>query len=267
MLHLAQEIIVFDPTRGAIYRMHLKVLACNVLTREVSWCAARCPHTLDIVYLPKAEHNAPTRLRAMLQEQIDLAAASDTKYDAVVLVYGICGNATIGLEARTCPLVIPRAHDCTTLFLGSKEKFQEHFGANPSQAWTSLGYSERGDTLVSEGNARIFGEGNVSYAELVETYGEENARYIVDAMSASHESKDIPFLDVPETHVPELVACLFKRIAESGKNVTTIPGSIGIVENLIGGNWPEERFLVVPPGHRIEGLYDYEKVMTVTQTC
>jgi len=177
----------------------------------------------------------------------------------------LCGNATVGLVARDCPLVIPRAHDCTTLFLGSRAKFKEHFGDNPSQPWTSLGYSERGDTLISDGNARVFGEGHTSFAELVETYGEENARYIMEAMSAGQESDTLPLLDVPETRIQALMERLKQRIVDSGKNAKPIEGGISLVEELFSGNWSEERFLIVPPGWRIEGVYDYNQILTSSE--
>ncbi len=246
--------------------MYFKVIACNVLTREISWCAARCPNTLDIVFFAKDEHNAPSRLRETLQREIDLASSGEAGYDAILLAYGLCGNATVGLTAGTCPLVIPRAHDCTTLFLGSRESFQKHFGDNPSQPWTSLGYSERGDAIISDGNARAFGMGNKSFAELIEIYGEENARYLMETLSVGQESVNIPFLDVPETRVKELIRRLEERIRESGKQVLPLTGNISLVKELLDGNWPEERFLFVAPGKRIEGVYDYDQVVKVSET-
>ncbi len=244
--------------------MLLRVIACDVLTREVCWCAARTPHTLDISFTAKGEHNAPTKLRALLQEQIDGAAQNASPYDAVLLAYGLCGNAAVGLTARDCPLVIPRAHDCTTLFLGSKEAFRAHFGANPSQAWTSVGYAERGDAILSDGDARSFSETGLSFAQIVEQYGEENARYLVAALSAGHDSPEIPFLDVPETHIPAIVARIREHIAARGKTMRPLPGNIALIENLLFGDWPEDQFLVVPPGARIEGVYDHNQVLKAT---
>ncbi len=241
--------------------MRLKVIACNVLTREVSWCAARSSNTLDLVFLPKGEHDHPPRLREILQEEIDATAISGIAYDAVVLVYGICGNATIGLKANTFPLVMPRAHDCTTLFLGSKEGFEEHFGKNPSQAWTSVGYSERGDSFLSDGNTRTYDQNGFSFAELAATYGEENACYLMEAMTAHHDSPEVPFLDVPETHVPELVEKIKTYIADTGKRMRTIPGGIRLIEALVAGHWDESLFLVTPPGSVVAGVYDYEQVV------
>ncbi len=241
--------------------MHYRVIACDVLTRELCWCAARTPNTLDITFTAKGEHDNPARLRDLLQQQIDAAAASAITYDAVLLGYGLCGNATVGLTANTFPLVIPRAHDCTTLFLGSRKAFEEHFGANPSQAWTSIGYSERGDSVISDGDARSFGPGGQSFAELAATYGEENARYLLDAMTINNSSKEIPFLDVPETHIASLVARIREYMAAADKTLQPLPGSLRLIEALLAGDWPEDEFLVAPPGTSIAGVYDYKEVV------
>ena len=101
------------------------------------------------------QEEAIANLRALLQAQIDAVAAGNVEYDAVLLGYGLCGNSTLGLEARRFPLVIPRAHDCTTLFLGSKEAFQEHFGPNPSQTWASVGWSRRARAARSTASGRF----------------------------------------------------------------------------------------------------------------
>lgn len=51
--------------------MIFKLLACDVITREVCHCIARSAHTIDPQFTPKGEHNASANLRALLQAQID----------------------------------------------------------------------------------------------------------------------------------------------------------------------------------------------------
>ena len=58
-------------------------------------------------------------------------------YDAVVMVYGLCGRATAGITARDVPVVIPRAHDCITLFLGSRARYSEQHENQPGTYWYS----------------------------------------------------------------------------------------------------------------------------------
>jgi hypothetical protein len=80
---------------------------------------------VDIELFRRGLHNEPADLRGKLQARID--ALSGPPYDAIVMGYGLCGQASAGLIARGVPLVIPRAHDCITLFLGSRKRYQYQF--------------------------------------------------------------------------------------------------------------------------------------------
>ena len=51
--------------------MRIKLIACKVMTREISLLAARSPHYIDITWLWQGLHNEPERLRQTLQEVID----------------------------------------------------------------------------------------------------------------------------------------------------------------------------------------------------
>jgi hypothetical protein len=240
--------------------VRFKLLACDVITRETCLCVARCAHTVDPVFTRKGEHNVPGRLRELLQGHIDAAAAGETEYDAVLLGYGLCGNATLGLAARRFPLVIPRAHDCTTLFLGSKAAFLEHFADNPSQPWASTGYAEHGGAPVSEGSTRDW-LGH-DYATLIATYGEENARYILETMHVAHDDSAIWFIDVPETRGSGGTEAMVRREADaSGRTFRLLPGSLRLIEGLLAGDWSADEYLVVPPGHCVRGIYDMDEVM------
>ena len=42
-----------------------------------------------------------------------------TDIEAIVLAYGLCGRGTAGLRPLRHKLVIPRAHDCITVFMGN----------------------------------------------------------------------------------------------------------------------------------------------------
>ena len=57
--------------------MKLKIIACDVLYREVCYAAATTPHTAEAVFIPFGLHNTPNLLRERLQEEIDKASAED----------------------------------------------------------------------------------------------------------------------------------------------------------------------------------------------
>jgi|GEM_PF-4114837 len=78
-------------------------------TRAVYLCAAHSPHIVDVELLERGLHDQPADLRAQLQARID--AASAEAYDAILLAYGLCGQATAGIRAPLggCRVVVPRA--------------------------------------------------------------------------------------------------------------------------------------------------------------
>jgi hypothetical protein len=85
--------------------MKLKCLSCESVARLVYACAATSPHIVDVELFRLGLHNEPKNLCVRLQAHID--AVQGQPYDAVLLAYGLCGQATAGLAARDIPLVIP----------------------------------------------------------------------------------------------------------------------------------------------------------------
>ncbi len=246
--------------------MHLKLIGCEVFTREVCHCVARSPHIVDIEFTAKDSHDNPESLRQIIQTKID-ACAESRNYDAILLCFGLCGNSTLDLQAREIPIVIPRAHDCCTLFLGSKSQFKDHFGDKPSSRFTSTGYMERGgDSFAHDPSdvARVMGFGK-TYDDYVREYGEDGAKYIWETLHSAYEKLDedntIIFIDIPETsHLGFASKCEEQARAE-GKEFVRLPGSIALIEKLIFGDWNENDFLVVKPGHRIIGIYDWDEIV------
>ena len=242
--------------------MRLKLLACNVFLREACLCVAQSPHIFDVEFIELGEHVHSASLCATLQEKIDASEQCGKSYDAILLLFGLCGNATVGLRAGRCPLIIPRAHDCCTILLGAKERFIEHFGDNPSTPFSSAGYLERGDYFlrVEDGENKLFvGD---AFAALVEQYGEEDARYIWETMHPAPAGNEAAvFIDLPETtHLG--YAEQFRAQAEAeGRAYRRLDGSLRIIRALIDGDWRDDDFLTVPPGQRISAVYDWLEVV------
>lgn len=241
----------------------LKLISCNVFLREACWCIAQSPHIVDPEFTELGEHAQSDMLRRTIQARIDAAETCGKKYDAILLLFGLCGNAAVGVQARSTQLVIPRAHDCCTILLGSREKFVEHFGANPSTPFSSSGYLERGEYFLrtSDDGTATVGIGD-SYAEMVKQYGEEDAKFIWEQMHPQHDqNQKAVFIDLPQTAHLNHAARFQQKVADAGKEYLRLDGDIRLIRNLIDGNWDPKDYLIVPPGRTIDGVYDHEQVV------
>ena len=157
--------------------LRLKCLACEALARIAYLCAAQSPHIVDLTLYEIGLHNRPGELRATLQAAID--NADPDKYDAVVLVYGLCGQATLGLQARRTPVVIPKAHDCITLFLGDRARYKRVFEEEPGTYWYTNDYMERKSNSGVALGTGLEVDLSAVYDEYVEKYGQDNADYLM----------------------------------------------------------------------------------------
>ena len=89
-----------------------------------------------------------------------------------------------GWRRETIPLVVPRAHDCITLFLGSKERYLDYFQKHPGVYFKTSGWIERGEGLNQYRQDSIEQQSGMTqtYEELVAKYGEDNAKFLYEQL-------------------------------------------------------------------------------------
>ncbi|NLC58741.1 MAG: DUF1638 domain-containing protein [Armatimonadetes bacterium] len=239
--------------------MFLRIIACEVAFREICWVAARSPNLVDLEFLSQGYHDNSGIGRAHLQERID--AVPEGKFDALLLGYALCNNMVVGLEARHTPLVIPRAHDCITFFLGSKERYARVFRERPGTYYYTSGWLEHrergGERVPWQQGAQLGPDTAFGYQELVEKYGEENARYVMETLGQwvrDYSHGTLISFDFTR-HLP-LEAQVRAICAENGWDYDEIPGDLGLLQRWVDGEWNEEEFLVVQPGEQVVATYD-----------
>ena len=229
--------------------MHLKVIACEVAARELFYCAARSVNTMDITLKPQGLHDSSDACRKELQPVID--AVDPKQHAALFLGYGLCNNATVGLRAGRVRLVIPRAHDCITFFLGSKERYARVFMRRPGTYYFTAGWidvHERGGEHATFDQKSGLSK-RLAYQELVEKYGEENAKYLFDSMSSweTHYTHGA-LIQYPFTRHLGLEEKVRAICAEKKWEFEEIRGSLKLIQDGLDGQWDAERFLIVEPG-------------------
>ena len=103
----------------------LKFIGCEIIYREACYLAAIGPNLVDVQFLRKALHNLQTPdMVACVQAAVD-AVDPAAGYETILLGYARCNDGLAGVTAKDIPLVIPRAHDCITLFFGSRRAYRE----------------------------------------------------------------------------------------------------------------------------------------------
>ncbi len=215
------------------------------MQREAYYCAARSKNVVDVVLMEQGLHDEPDRLRTEVRKALENTHDIQKRpYDASLLGYGLCSNGIVGLSAEI-PIVVPRGHDCITLLLGSKDKYQEYFDSHRGVYWYSPGWIESGKQPSKERYEKLL-------EEYKEKYGDDNAQYLMEVeQNWIKEYSWATFIDWGLTDSSEYKNYT-KRCAEFLHwNYEELTGSPALMQKLIDGDWHESEFLVVEPGQKI----------------
>ncbi len=237
---------------GSVLR--LRCIACETFARPLYRSAAESRHLVDVRLLRLGLHDTPGQLRERLQEEIAAASRSDAAPDAIVLAYGLCGGATAGIEAVGVPLVLPRAHDCITMFLGSRERYAREFTSEPGTYWYTADYLERGGSgasLVPGLGARSDEQLRADRERYVERFGEDNAAYLMEVMGAWRDHYDrAAFIDMGTDGSGAAERAARAEAARRSWRFQRLEGDRRLLRRLLDGAWDDD-FLVLAPGERL----------------
>jgi hypothetical protein len=247
--------------------MFYKVIACEIAFRELCYAAAKSRNLIDFEFLTQGYHDIPGTGRTEIQKRIDAVPAG--KYDAILLGYGLCSSILTGVTTAHTPLVIPRAHDCITFFLGSKERYRECFDAKPGTYYYTSGWLECAKRRG--GTGPFWGAGSLpagatnslkeTYEQWVKKYGEDQAKYLLGEMSRwtdSYTNGTLITLDfIKHLKLQEEVRQI---CTERGWQYDEIKGDLSLFHKLLDGEWPERDFLVVRPGQKVVATNDEQVI-------
>lgn len=209
----------------------IKVIACETVIEEMQ---PFLPPAITVEVLDFGLHLVPGELKQMLQRSIDMTAAS---IQAIVLGYGLCAMAVVGLAAREQALIIPRMDDCIGIFLGSREAYQQQTAREPGTYYLTKGWIEVNDTPLEE------------YRRLEERYGAERASRMMSLMLKNYTR--IAYIDTGLQDQDRYRAYAQEVAQHFDLKYEEIPGSNSLVKQMLLGPWDEETFVIVPPGGRV----------------
>ncbi len=178
-------------------------------------------------------HLRPDGLRRSLQEVIDASAGTA---DTIILGYGLCSQAVVGLYSTTCTLVVPRVDDCIAIFLGSRAAYQEQTTREPGTYYLTQGWIEVGDSPFEE------------YTKLVERYGPQRADRMLRLTLKNYTR--LAFINTGERDLERYREYTRQQSAKFGLRYEEIDGATTLIKKMIFGPWDDE-IVVVPPGRVI----------------
>jgi len=231
-----------------------KLLTCAVLYRECYFCASKANNFIDVQIIEQGLHDIGSeKMSSRLQQEID--KIEPEKYEAILLGYGLCNNGIVGLKSEL-PMVIPRGHDCITILLGSKEKYQQYFDANPGTFFQSAGWIEQAKDNLSNPESTTRKMGMAQYDEYVKEYGEEYAKYIVESLGGglNHYEK-LTYIDTKVGEQNKLKQHAKENARENNWKYVEMNGSKNLLLKMMDGDWSEDEFLVIQPGETIKPSY------------
>ena len=233
---------------------HYILISCAVMARESYYCAAISKNIIDIVMLDQGLHDIGEKgMVAELQKAID--AVDIEKYDAILLGYGLCNNGIRGLHAEI-PLVIPRAHDCITLLMGSKERYREYFDNNPGTFYKSSGWVERVKHNLSNPDSTTRQLGMATYQEYVEKYGKENAEYLMETLEGGlNHYEQMTYIDTGIVDFKQHIDEEKETASDRNWKFEKYKGDYNLMLAMVNGDWDSKVFLVLQPGETIAPSY------------
>jgi hypothetical protein len=157
-------------------RQKIVIIACAVLALDLKRIARNLGIEIETKFLEAGLHERPSLLREKLQDAIDQVSVSKS-CERIIIGYGVCGQGTIGIQARDISLAVPKVHDCIALFLGGDAAYKREFQRYPGTYYLSAGwYEEKTEPFSQQNKSAFYGEQRLNYDELVEKYGEEAAK-------------------------------------------------------------------------------------------
>jgi len=214
-----------------------KLIACAAAIEEM---LPFIPPRMSYEVLDIGLHTNPKLLRIALQNAINSSAPD---IETILLGYGLCSQAVVGLRSGNRTLIIPRVDDCIAIFLGSAAEYQKQCHIVPGTYYLTRGWIESGDTPFSE------------YDILVKHYGEQTAQRIINKILKNYTR--LVFINTGNNKLKYYQEHARSMAERFNLHYEEIQGSDTMIKKMLYGPWNDE-FVIIPPGKTVS-FFDFRK--------
>jgi len=214
-----------------------KLIACATVIEEM---LPFIPPHMSYEVLDFGLHTDPKSLKIALQNTIN---SSTPDIETILLGYGLCSQAVLGLRSGSRTLIIPRVDDCIAIFLGSVAEYQKQHQIVPGTYYLTKGWIESGDTPFSE------------YDILVKRYGEQIAQRIINKILKNYTR--LAFINTGNNKLEYYREHARSMAGRFNLRYEEIQGSDVIIKKMLYGPWNAE-FVTIPPGKTVS-FFDFRK--------
>ncbi len=215
------------------------VIACETIKDEIMCAADKVQCKYPFLWMPSSLHKYPERLRLKLQEEIDKC---DEDQENILLLFGYCGNAVLGLSSRHARLIIPKMDDCISLLLGGNQRRKDL--SMEGRAY----YLTKGWMNSDSGIA-------VEYNRCLMKYGYEKSNMVFKVMLKGYKSFDVIDTGTAGVETMSDMMDAVQKLAERfDLEHKVIKGTLEVLGKALYGQWDED-FVIVEPGEKVKFEY------------
>lgn len=217
--------------------MNTHIVACRVVREEMEKAMAETGCSFPVTWVDTEKtHIWPQELKAQLQEVFD----GLTGVDRVLLAFGSCGNALLGLRAPIFQLVFPKVDDCISLLLGSCARRQAVIAEGGHSYFMNKGWV---DWPIN-----VWRMLQSERERFIARWGADRAERLFRKAFLPEAYQRLVLLDTGVCNIEALRTTTESWAQDLGLRHEVLPGTRAYLEDLLTGPWPPDRFVVLEPG-------------------
>lgn len=212
------------------------LIACTMQQDIICYIMKKYKIELPIIWLNRSLHNCPRQLHKSIQDKI----CKHQDVDEILLSFGLCGNATVGLLSERTKLIMPAFDDCICQLLYNESECNQTHSVQKKGCF----YLTREWTIDRQA---IVQQCEDIYAK----YGKEDGQLIINEIYADYHT--LVLLKTNAYDVDKISEYADKAAKYTGMCVEMQNANTEIIKKLLKGGY-EKLMVNLQPGEILMGI-------------